>query len=166
MSWIQVDDTGKEHGIIDGLMASAFPDRHFVVELDPKTHKRMAYFHLTNPNYVERAVEYVRDHYYPDIEFFYSEKPNLTGMWLAIDSNNDYIDLLKLIPGAVKNDYFVNYDIIRSYGEIFRDVREEENKYDMPYTLYIQFRNNETAYKVKNMLEDRYGVESRLIYFS
>lgn len=84
MSWIQVDDTGQEYGIIDGLMGSAFPDRHFVIEVDPKTHERIAYFHLTNSKDIERSVEYVKNHYYPDIQFFHSEKPNLTGMWLVI----------------------------------------------------------------------------------
>lgn len=159
MAWIVSDDTGEEYGIIEYLMRWELVDQHFVIEVS-RTHQRFSYFHIRDVSDLDRSIKLAMQ-YLKGFEFYESEGPELTGTWLTINTDEDYIDILKLIPNSIKDDYFVNYDLIKSYGVIYHGTIPitEDSDY---FTIYIQFRNDETGQEIKDMLESEYGIQSRM----
>jgi len=155
MAWLETEDTGHEYGIIEYLNSYTPVDEHFVVEINPETLQRISYFHVVTTKNLLRSLTLVKTHY-PDIKFFQSRGPKLEGKWLLIKSEEDYPEILKLILGVIEKEYYVKYDVIKSYGVIFVQEYNE---------IYIQFREEISYPTIAQFLKNIYDIKSDIVTF-
>jgi hypothetical protein len=158
MAWLSATSKGDEYGLMENIIGYAAIDQHYVI------HPHLLYLHFPVAKDAERIKKMYK-------EFSNSEGPDLRGNWLIINTRKDYPEVLQLLPNAITKNYRVESNYIKSYGVVHHGPatypekgEEAENfDYDEDYdTIYIQFYNDKDAEEVKDLLEKKYGVQSRI----
>lgn len=147
MVWLSATSKGDEYGLIENITGYAAIDRHFVIHTGASGQNRTLYLRFFDPNDAKKVRE-------QNPQFQDSGAPPLRGKWLEIDTKKDYPEILKLLPNTIVQNYRVDYHLVKSYGVV------NSGDYE---AVYIQFYDDKHAEEIKDLLQKKYGIQSKIV---